>query len=83
MRWKDFAWYELLLCVLISIVGQVYIHYYPNIRGCHWPNLEDTANEAEFRLLTFADPQIEGDTKAVEGIRGESVLGTISNLTFK
>ncbi|KAA8907522.1 hypothetical protein FN846DRAFT_691916 [Sphaerosporella brunnea] len=43
-----------------AIVLNIYLHFYPILYGCAFPRSPSGA--APFRLLSLADPQIEGDT---------------------
>ena len=74
--WRKLRWYEAVTAICLACAGQVWIRLYPRIKGCEWPLTtfsEDngTSDFAPFRLLTFADPQIEGDTKAAESLRAK------------
>ncbi|CCJ28115.1 unnamed protein product [Pneumocystis jirovecii] len=55
--------------IFCSALSTIYIYTYPLILGC-FP-FKRLFSVAPFRLLTFADPQIEGDAKILnKGLRG-------------
>ena len=51
---------RLLLLVILctTLPSTYYLYHYPRVHACAWPN-----PAAPFRLLAFADPQIEGEKK--------------------
>lgn len=75
---------RLLIRVLlpICIASNVYLYAYPAFLGCSFPT-PNSSNEdghpnaavAPFRLLTLADPQIEGDSSLPDFIQRESLSG--------
>jgi hypothetical protein len=47
-----------LVILFTTVPSTYYLYHYPRIHACAWPN-----PSAPFRLLAFADPQIEGEKK--------------------
>lgn len=54
-----FGLFRLLLP--IATLATVYLYFYPAFKHCAFPEAKD-GQQAPFRLLTLADPQLEGDT---------------------
>lgn len=61
MRLSTFLLRLLPLLLPLATVATVYIYLYPAFQQCAFPAAQD-GQQAPFRLLTFADPQLEGDT---------------------
>jgi len=59
----------LLVILLTTLPSTYYIYNYPRIHGCAWQN-----PDAPFRLMAFADPQIEGEEKR-KYLRGKKAPG--------
>ncbi|KAG4304173.1 hypothetical protein PORY_002354 [Pneumocystis oryctolagi] len=69
MKIKIFFYVKLFL-ILSSVLSTTYIYTYPLIRGCF--SLKHIFSTVPLRLLTFADPQIEGDAKILnKGLKGQ------------
>ena len=49
------------LLVFISFLSSLYVYLYPALNGCAFPQTHH-GDVAPFRLLSFGDPQLEGDT---------------------
>lgn len=49
------------LLLPLATLATVYIYFYPAFKQCGFPDTKD-GKQAPFRLLTLADPQLEGDT---------------------
>lgn len=49
------------LLLPLAIVATVYLYLYPAFQHCAFPDATD-GKQAPFRLLTLADPQLEGDS---------------------
>ncbi|KAG5440067.1 hypothetical protein PCK2_000579, partial [Pneumocystis canis] len=68
MKIKILRYFKIFL-ISTSILLTVYIYTYPLILGCF--SLKDVFSPVLLRLLTFADPQIEGDAKILKkGLKG-------------
>ncbi|KAI5780014.1 hypothetical protein EDC01DRAFT_695341 [Geopyxis carbonaria] len=49
------------LLLPVAVIFNIYLYFYPVLYQCAFPRASDD-RPADFRLLTIADPQIEGDT---------------------
>lgn len=49
------------LILPITVIFNLYLHFYPTLYGCTFPRT-DKKQRAPFRLLALGDPQLEGDT---------------------
>ena len=62
MRHFSLASYVLSALLPICISSTLYLYFYPYFHGCAISKAIDGFGTAPFRLLVFADPQLEGDT---------------------
>jgi hypothetical protein len=75
MPLSQLSWLLFRILLVPALIGTCYLHLFPQIRGCHFPQPtvascstqpgsqnDGGLQSAPFRLLAIGDPQLEGDT---------------------
>ena len=62
MRSSNVGKQLLVVYSILCIISSLYLYSYPLFHRCDFPQPSSGLGPAPFRLLVFADPQLEGDT---------------------